>query len=68
MLTYQAFYQHELRKLLLAEMDRLKENLSLGLSTPDFAAYRHQVGMIEGLRRALELSDEAESIANGAER
>lgn len=68
MLTYNAFFQQELQKLLVKEMDRLKENLSLGLSTPDFATYKHQVGVIEGLRKALELTEEAESIANGAER
>lgn len=68
MLTYQAFYQHELRKLMLSEIDRLKENLSSGVSTPDFSAYRHQVGVIDGLKMALELMSEAESIANGAER
>jgi hypothetical protein len=68
MLTYQAFYQHELRKLIVGEAERLKENLSVGMSTPDFSAYRHQVGIIDGLRRALELMEEAESVANGAER
>ena len=68
MLTYQAFYQHELRKLMVGEVERLKENLSAGMSTPDFSAYRHQVGIIDGLRRALELMEEAESVANGAER
>lgn len=68
MLTYTAFYQHELRKLMLEEIDRLKENVSSGLSTPDFSAYRHQVGVIDGLKQALALMEEAESIANGAER
>lgn len=65
MLTYQAFYQHELHKLLISEIERVKENLSLGLSSPDYASYRHQVGVIEGLRRALGLCEEAESIVNG---
>lgn len=66
MQTFNALFQRELNKLVLLEIERLKENLSNGLSTPDFAAYRHQVGVIEGLRKALELSNEAESIANGS--
>jgi hypothetical protein len=66
MQAFNTLLQRELNKLLLSEIERLKENLSNGLSTPDFAAYRHQVGVIEGLRKALELSEEAESIANGS--
>jgi hypothetical protein len=68
MLTYQSFYQHELSKLINAEIERLKENLSSGLSTPDFSAYKHQIGAIDGLKTALELMLEAENAANGAER
>jgi hypothetical protein len=64
MLTYQTFYQHELKKLIVAEIDRLMENLGNGMSTPDFPSYKHQVGIIEGLRRALQLCDEAEAIAD----
>ena len=55
MLTYQAFYQEELHKLLMQEIDRIKENLASGLSTPDFLAYKHQVGLIDGLKMAVEL-------------
>jgi hypothetical protein len=68
MLTYQSFYQHELSKLINVEIERLKENLSSGLSTPDFSAYKHQIGVIDGLKTALELMLEAENAANGAER
>ena len=64
MLTFQSFYQHELKKLIAEEIDRRKENLASGLSTPDFSAYRHQVGTIDGLKQALELIDEADKIAN----
>jgi hypothetical protein len=64
MLTYQTFYQHELKKLIVTEIERLMENLGNGMSTPDFSSYKHQVGIIEGLRRALQLCDEAEAIAD----
>ena len=68
MLTYQTFYQHELQKLILDEIERRKDNLSRGSSADDFPTYKHQVGIIEGLRLALQLSDDAESIANGADK
>jgi hypothetical protein len=68
MLTYQAFYQSELNKLIKLEIERLKDNLVTAHTTLDFSAYKHQVGVIDGLKRALELADEADAIANGAER
>ena len=68
MQTYSSFYQHELYKLISAEIERRKEVLVTASSTFDFPAYRHHVGTIEGLRTALELLDEAERIANGGER
>jgi hypothetical protein len=66
MLTQVAFYQTELRKLLLAEIERRKENIvtSHKASDFDFSTFKHHVGIIEGLRMALELSEEAESMLN----
>jgi len=66
--TYSTFYQHELVKLIAAEVERRKDQLVTASATFDFPAYRHHVGIIEGLRIALELCDEAERIANGGER
>ena len=68
MLTFQAFYQNELYKLIAKEIERLQDTLASGLSTPDFSAYRHQVGVIDGLKMAVRLMEEADSIANGTER
>ena len=51
----------ELRKLVEEEITRLKDNLSNGLSVPDFETYKHQVGKIAGLQTALELCEEARS-------
>jgi len=68
MLTHQAFYQSELARLIKLEIDRLKDNLITAHATLDFAHFKHHVGQIDGLRRALELADEAEAVANGAER
>ena len=49
----------ELRKLIEEEIERLKDNLSNGLSVPDYETYKHQVGKIAGLTTALELCEEA---------
>ena len=67
--TYQAYYQYELKKLLNAEIERIKETLvsSYQIEGFDFSSYRHQVGRVEGLRIALELCDDAEAIVNGKE-
>ncbi len=66
-LTYQAFFQHELEKLIQSEIQRLKDSLVSAHGTFDFAAYKHQVGIIVGLQRALELVEDAESIVNGGD-
>lgn len=67
--TYQAYYQYELKKLINAEIERIKETLvsSYQIEGFDFSGYRHQVGRVEGLRMALELCEDAEAIVNGKE-
>lgn len=69
MLTYAGLFQHELEKLLATEIERIKESLTTAYQIEgfDYAAYRHQIGKIEGLRTALELCAEAEAVANGKE-
>lgn len=69
MLTYNGLFQHELEKLLATEIERIKESLTSAYHIEgfDYAAYRHQVGKIEGLRMALTLCAEAGAIANGKE-
>lgn len=68
MLTHSAYFQHELEKLIREEIERRKDQLVTASSTFDLSTYRHHVGIIEGLRAALELCDEADRIANGGER
>lgn len=50
----------------MAEIERRKENIVMGhrASDFDFSTFKHHVGIIEGLRMALELSEEAETIVN----
>jgi hypothetical protein len=67
MLTYQAFFQQELLKLIDQEIERLKDSLIHGHNALDYPSYKHNVGIVQGLLRAKGLCEEAESIANGAE-
>lgn len=69
MLTYTALFKHELDKLLATEIERIKESLTTAhlIEGFDYAAYRHQIGKIEGLRTAVTLCAEAEAVANGKE-
>lgn len=64
MLTYNNLFENTLRKLAEQEIERLTENLVLGLSVTDFSTYREIVGQIAGLRKALELCDEAQTIVS----
>ena len=68
LLTYQSFFEHELKKLIQEAVEARKENLALGNGTVDFAAYRNQVGVVAGLRLALELCDEANRVCEQKER
>jgi len=67
MLTYQAFYQHELLKLISQEIENIKENVISGFGIEEFSDYRYHIGRIQGLRRALELCEEAEQTVNRTE-
>jgi hypothetical protein len=68
MLTYSAHFQSELEKLIQAEIDRMRDIVVRGHASLDHAGYKHNVGIIFGLERALELVQETESILRGAER
>jgi len=64
MLTFNTLFERELKKLITAAIEDRKENLSTGLATIDFPTYKHQVGIITGLRLALEACDEATAICS----
>jgi hypothetical protein len=57
----------EYKKLIEAEIQRLIESMLTKGSIQDFPAFKNTVGVIEGLKKALEYSDEADAIANGRE-
>jgi hypothetical protein len=68
MLTFNTLFERELKKLIDTAIDDRKENLSTGLATIDFPTYKHQVGIIAGLRMALEFCGEATAICSRDER
>jgi hypothetical protein len=64
MLRYSTAFANELSKIINLEIERLTENLTLGMSVSDYAAYTRIVGEISGLRRAVEYFEEAEKNAD----
>lgn len=65
MQTFHSRYMAEYKKLIEAEILRLMEHLTTNNVIQDFPAFKNTIGVIEGLKRALEFSDEADAIANG---
>jgi hypothetical protein len=55
-------FEHELRKLILEEIERIKEILASGLSVIDYTEYKHHTGQIRALNTVLERCDEVASI------
>ncbi|MEI8101029.1 MAG: hypothetical protein WCH09_05610 [Bacteroidota bacterium] len=64
--TYQTHYQYELKKQIEEEIERLKNNMATNGIITDISEYRYYVGQITGLRKALYLCDEAETVINGS--
>lgn len=59
--------EHELKQLIEIEIERLKENMSLGLIS-NYEEYRLVAGKIAGLRLAIDYMAEADAICNGKAR
>lgn len=65
MLTGNTQFEHELRKVIATEIERLKDILADGKGISDFAEYKFRTGQIEGLRRvAHDYCEEVESKLN----
>lgn len=60
-------FEHELKRLIEIEIERLKDNMSQGLIA-EYEEYRHVAGRIAGLRLAIEYMAEADAICNGKPR
>jgi len=60
-------FEYELKRLIDIEIERLKENMSLG-QLSHHEEYRHIAGKIAGLRAAIEYMAEADAICNGKPR
>lgn len=66
-LTRSHMFEYELKRLIDVEIERLKEDMSLGM-IEDFLEYRHLAGKIAGLRAAIDYMAEADAICNGKPR
>jgi len=58
-LTHNAQFERELKQLINRTLAEKIDILANGLAVVDLAAYKHHVGVIQGLRLALEMCDEA---------
>lgn len=63
MLTFHSHFLHEYRKLVNEEIQRQLEILAQGHAVVDYSTYKHHVGILKGLYKAIELCEEAESSA-----
>jgi hypothetical protein len=61
MFNYNNLFEQELKKAIEEEIERLKDNVSNGLSVVDYSDYKHQVGKIAGLRIVLDLCEAVQS-------
>lgn len=68
MLTTSMTFRVELEQLLEKAVAEQVEIITAPHALVDFGAYKHHVGVIAGLKLALELCDEANSIINKRER
>lgn len=51
MSSYDSRFEHELKKRIAAEMERLRGELGLGIAVTDYAKYQNYIGRIASLRR-----------------
>jgi hypothetical protein len=65
MLTFHALYVDQYQKLIEEEISRLLEVILSNNAIHDFPSYKYRLGVIDGLKKALEISQEADAIANG---
>jgi len=68
MQTFQSVFERELRKLIAARIDEMKDMLAAGMNITAIENYRQVVGEIRGLGWALEAFEEANEKAANAER
>ncbi len=65
MLTFHALYVDQYQKLIEEEISRLLETILSNNAIQDFPSYKYRLGVIDGLKKALEISQEADAVANG---
>jgi len=61
-MNYNTLFEKEFRQLILEEIARLSDNVANGLHITDIAQYKYEVGRITGLRSALGMCEEVNTI------
>jgi|APFre7841882654_1041346.scaffolds.fasta_scaffold20319_5 hypothetical protein len=61
MLSQQSVYQAEIKKILQERINTAIETITNRFAVIDHSTYSYHVGIIEGLKTAIEVCDEAES-------
>ena len=65
MLTTNTLFEHELKRIIDADIDRIKDILAAGDGVPNFETYKRYVGEIAAMRRvAHDYADEVNSKLN----
>ena len=62
LMNYHNLFQHELTKMIEAELSRIAENLCAGMAITDITQYKHEVGRIQGLRTVLGMFEEVNAV------
>lgn len=62
MQTINTLFEQELRKQIELALEDLEANITTGYGVESFEQYKNKIGQIAGLRRALELCEEVNSI------
>lgn len=68
MLTTSMAFKAELQKAIAEAIDFQTDIISSPHAISDFSEYKHYVGVVAGLRKALELCEEVETAINKRER
>lgn len=62
MQTFNDLFEAKLKALCAEEIEREVDILALGMAVTDIADYKYRTGIIAGLRKAVELCDEANRV------
>jgi hypothetical protein len=62
MLNISTAFEIELKKFIAQEIERISENLLVGLSIQNMEQYKHETGRVAALRLVLDMCEEVNTI------